>query len=111
MSSPWGKIAVPDPVNLQDIMSEELARDLQEKENKKCSPPEPTKDEFEILPELLEEDELLKSDEEIARMLQQQFDKEYDDNLKRSEQKFNGASKVAISFSNYRRAPLNLGKH
>ncbi|KAI4456058.1 serine/threonine-protein kinase rio1 [Holotrichia oblita] len=108
MSSPWGKIAVPDPVNLQDIMSEELARDLQEKENRKCNPPEPIKDEFEIPPELLQEDELLKSDEEIARMLQQQFDKEYDDNLKRSEEKFNGASKVAISFSNYRRAPLNL---
>ncbi|GJQ73238.1 hypothetical protein Trydic_g13615 [Trypoxylus dichotomus] len=76
MSSPWGKITVPEPVNLQDIMSEELARDLQEKENIKCVSVESVEKEFEIPPELLEEEEILRSDEEIARMLQHQYDKE-----------------------------------
>lgn len=113
MSSPWAKIATPEPVNLQDIMSEELAKDLQEKENKKYSVVEQTVEEdFVMVPELLEEEEeLMKSDEQIAKMLQQQYDKEYDNMLKRSEEKFNGTSKVSISFSNYRRAPLNLGEY
>lgn len=35
MSCPWAKIQQPKPVNLTDIMSEELARDLQSREDKK----------------------------------------------------------------------------
>lgn len=113
-SSPWGKIGAPEQVNLEDIMSEQLAKDLQDKEDRKHIV---TSDKDKLSNQCLciDEDELyadneqLKSDEEIARMLQQQYDKEHDDNLKRSEEKFNGTSKVSISFSNYRRAPLNTG--
>lgn len=38
MTTPWGKIdKVPVAVDLQEIMSEEFARELQEKENSKVS--------------------------------------------------------------------------
>lgn len=37
MSSPWGKIEKPEPVNLKDIMSEQLASDMQSKEDKKVA--------------------------------------------------------------------------
>lgn len=35
MSCPWAKIDKPEPMNLQEIMSEEVAKDLQAKEEKK----------------------------------------------------------------------------
>ncbi|XP_017297559.1 serine/threonine-protein kinase RIO3 isoform X2 [Kryptolebias marmoratus] len=38
----------------------------------------------------------------LAQMLQMQFDREFDDQLRREEKKFNGDSKVSISFENYR---------
>lgn len=50
------------------------------------------------------------SDEAIASMLQKQYDKEYDEMLKRSEEKYNAASKVGISFNNFRRVPEILGE-
>ncbi|XP_050503150.1 serine/threonine-protein kinase RIO3-like [Diabrotica virgifera virgifera] len=37
MTSPWAKIQQPHPVNLEEILSEELARQLQIKEDKKLS--------------------------------------------------------------------------
>ncbi|KAF5292229.1 hypothetical protein FQA39_LY14044 [Lamprigera yunnana] len=48
------------------------------------------------------------SDETIARMLQNQFDKEYNQKLKKTEDKFNGTSKISISFINYRSIPQTL---
>ncbi|CAG9824592.1 unnamed protein product [Phaedon cochleariae] len=117
MSSPWAKIEKPDPVCLHDIMSEELARDLQEKEDNKflknsetlhAKVGAPTASiSSNILVDELQNISNEDSDAMIARMLQMQFDKDYDDELKRTEEKFNGTSKVTISFDNYRRAPLN----
>lgn len=108
MSSPWGKIAVPEPVNLADIMSEQVARDLQDKEDQKFlntfatdAVTDNTNEELAIAN--------LDSDEAIALALQKQYDKEYDEKLKRSEEKYNGTSKVSVSFSNYRRAPVAIG--
>lgn len=115
MSSPWAKIVVPEPVNLKDIMSEEVAKDLQAKEVEKYAKQVnnlgATSDTFEIPTEVLEQisDDKCVSDAVIASMMQRQFDKEYDDMLKRTENKYNGTSKVSISFDNYRRAPLNEG--
>ncbi|KAJ8965126.1 hypothetical protein NQ314_004351 [Rhamnusium bicolor] len=116
MSCPWAKIEKPEPVNLEDIMSEEVARDLQAKEEKmyaekissKISTTE-VNNEDDIPPEVLKavSSNGFESDETIARMLQMQFDKEYDNELKRTEEKYNGSSKVSISFDNYRRTPLN----
>ncbi|KAG5875520.1 hypothetical protein JTB14_013675 [Gonioctena quinquepunctata] len=119
MSCPWAKIEKPEPVNLNDIISEEVARDLQAKEEKKLLESATTvgennkaigKGDVEIPDDVLKalSDENFESDETIAQMLQMQFDKEYDDELRRKEDKFNGASKVSISFDNYRRAPLNF---
>lgn len=105
-TSPWGKLKQPtEPVCLADIMSEEMAKDLHNKEEERC------------VKHLLAESEPLPiidcplgcdSDHMIAQMLQVQFDKEYDSMLKRTEDKFNGSSKVCISYSNYRVIPENL---
>lgn len=111
MASPWAKITMPELTNLEDIMSEEVAKDLQAKENLKYAEAvgalngENQDDIPETVP-IMEGDD---SDAVIARMLQKQFDEEYDDMLKRTEDKYNGTSKVSISFSNYRRKPQNLG--
>ncbi|KAG8133526.1 putative Serine-threonine-protein [Naja naja] len=43
------------------------------------------------------------SDLMLAQMLQMEFDREYDAQLRREEKKFNGDSKVSISFENYRK--------
>ncbi|CAG9773633.1 unnamed protein product [Ceutorhynchus assimilis] len=127
MSCPWAKIAKPEPVNLAEIMSEEVARDLQAKEDKKLMEIQDLGKQDEagacadagaqVLYDTLDKipDEVLKaisndtleSDSMIAQMLQMQFDKEYDVMLKRTEQKYNGSSKLSISFDNYRRTPLN----
>ncbi|KAJ8956660.1 hypothetical protein NQ318_014014 [Aromia moschata] len=119
MSSPWAKIEKLEPVNLEDIMSEEVARDLQAKEEKHYMDiigknKEPvTAGSAAVVEDIPDEvlkaisgDEL-ENDTLIAQMLQMQFDKEYDEELKRTELKFNGASKVSISYDKYRRAPLN----
>lgn len=105
-TSPWGKLKQPtEPVCLADIMSEELAKDLQIKEEERY-----IKD-LVVEPEPLPITECAPgcdSDHMIAQMLQVQFDKEYDNMLKRTEDKFNGSSKVCISYSNYRVIPENL---
>lgn len=120
MSCPWAKIEKPEPVNFADIMSEQVAKDLQDKEEKKLL--DIYKDEKQIVEEAATVDDIpaevlkaitddsFESDAMIAQMLQMQYDKEYDQELKRTEEKFNGASKVSISFDNYRRVPLNTGK-
>lgn len=111
MSCPWAKISTPEPTNLQDIMSEEIARDLQAKEVQKYAEVvnETSPDNFEIPKEILEQvgGDICDSDAAIASMLQRQFDKEYDDMLKRTENKYNGTSKVSVSLENYRRMPSN----
>ncbi|KAL3274349.1 hypothetical protein HHI36_015747 [Cryptolaemus montrouzieri] len=118
MSSPWAKIEKPEAVNLQDIMSEQVAADLAEKENQKLLknlsdnsfPHSQQGDNNDIPEEVLEalkvEDngESVSSDAEIARMLQAQFDREFDEEVRRNQDKFNGASKVSISYKNYLRS-------
>lgn len=111
MSCPWAKISTPEPVNLQEIMSEEIAKDLQAKEVQKYAEivNETAGDNFQIPQEVLEQigEDVCDSDAVIASMLQRQFDKEYDEMLKRTENKYNGTSKVSISLENFRRTPLN----
>lgn len=119
MSCPWAKITTPDPVKFEDIVSEQVANDLQAKEEKrylnemekngtKMFEAAGMSDIPQEVLEALSEDSS-GSDEIIARMLQIQFDKEYDEELKREEKHYNRASKVSISFDNYRRTPLNTG--
>ncbi|XP_075682459.1 serine/threonine-protein kinase RIO3 [Rhinoderma darwinii] len=99
--SPWG--LPPKPVNqcsLTDVMSEELARELQLEEESHLFPLEVVSDDGHFLSA---ENVDTCSDEVLAQMLQSQFDKEYDAQLSREEKKFNGDSKVSISFENYRK--------
>lgn len=125
MASAWGKVPQVQPVDLSDIMSEEVAKDLQKKEfayfeNATAQAlvainpgenliPEIKDDKLDeiAVKELLYDEAEVQDDLEIAMMLQQQYDKEYDDMLKRTEDKYNGSSKVSVSFTNYRRATLN----
>ncbi|XP_003978000.1 serine/threonine-protein kinase RIO3 [Takifugu rubripes] len=97
--SPWGQAApaVAPACSLNDVMSEQLARQLEEEEGPFPSLADPTAD-------LLLSDEVgdTSSDLMLAQMLQMQFDREFDDQLRREEKKFNGDSKVSISFENFR---------
>ncbi|KAL1494337.1 hypothetical protein ABEB36_009952 [Hypothenemus hampei] len=123
MSCPWANIKKIEPSSLADIMSEEVARDLQAKEDEKYRIALDYDKQDEAGPAILYDtqviedipDDVLKaisndsveSDAIIAQLLQIQFDKEHDDVLKIKEQKFNGSSKVSISLDNFKRAPLN----
>uniref|UniRef100_H3C7K7 Serine/threonine-protein kinase RIO3 n=2 Tax=Tetraodon nigroviridis TaxID=99883 RepID=H3C7K7_TETNG len=83
--------------SLADVMSEQLARQLEDEDSSFPSLADPTAD-------LLLSDEVCdtSSDLMLAQMLQMQFDREFDDQLRREEKKFNGDSKVSISFENFR---------
>ncbi|XP_024136229.1 serine/threonine-protein kinase RIO3 [Oryzias melastigma] len=94
---PWGSVAPAAPAcSLTEVMSEQLARQLDEENNLLPSLSDPAAD------LLSEEVPDTASDLMLAQMLQLQFDRECDDQLRREERKFNGDSKVSISFENYR---------
>ncbi|XP_034427966.1 serine/threonine-protein kinase RIO3 [Hippoglossus hippoglossus] len=96
--SPWGSVTPAAPAcSLADVMSEQLAKQLHEEDNTFPDLTQPGAD-------LLSSDEASEttSDRMLAKMLQMQFDRECDDQLRREEKKFNGDSKVSISFENYR---------
>ncbi|KAM9775411.1 serine/threonine-protein kinase RIO3 [Syngnathus typhle] len=97
--SPWGMTAtVPaEPgSSLADVMSEQLARQLEE-ENRNFG----LTDSSGVW--LRDDSAETTSDLMLAQMLQMQYDREFDDQLRREERKFNGDSKVSISFENYRK--------
>ncbi|XP_068617767.1 serine/threonine-protein kinase RIO3 [Battus philenor] len=119
MSNPWKKVQEPvDVQNLSDIMSEEYAKGLQVKEEIKFA--EQVSDQHiltesdDLSPEILQQiaecnvKNFCDSDAIIAKVLQCQFDKEYDDEVKRVEKKRNGDAKVSISYDNYRNIPEHL---
>lgn len=113
MSNPWKKVVVPSDVqNLSDIMSEEYAKGLQVKENIRFAEEiadhhvVTERDSSNIPPEVLNQieqsnvKEYCDSGALIAKVMQCQFDKEYDDGLKLVEKKLNGDSKVSVSYNN-----------
>ncbi|XP_032791513.2 serine/threonine-protein kinase RIO3 [Daphnia magna] len=103
----WGGKPVENlasDVSFTDVMSEDLAKNLQIKED------------LSQWPELAGEDvksqacgstpvQETVSDEMLAQLLQLQFDQEYDRALGKEEAKYNGTSKVGVSLSNYRKIP------
>lgn len=96
--TPWGSAPPAVPAcSLADVMSEQLAKQLDDENN---SIPE-FPDANAVL--LVSEDADTNSDLMLAQMLQMQFDREFDTQLRREEKKFNGDSKVSISFENYRK--------
>ena len=108
-ASPWGVPASqPPPVSLSEVMSEELADQLQKKELKLLGdggaeearanvPDIPPDIDFDTSDDLL-----------IAQMLQKQFDKEYDLALSKEESHINQNSKVTVNYSKYRMIPEEL---
>ena len=101
---PWAKVSTEASTSLQDVMSEQLASDLQAKEegNKSEANGALTDEE---LAKLLNED--TSDDLMIAQMLQMQFDREYDQALGVEETHRNGTSKVTVSYSKYKLVPEN----
>ncbi|KAJ1191160.1 hypothetical protein NDU88_000476 [Pleurodeles waltl] len=98
---PWGaSLNAVIPCSLNDVMSEELAKELQLGEESDAFPETVLTDEGLLI---TGDDVDTCSDEVLAQMLQMQFDREYDAQLLREEKKFNGDSKVSISFENYRK--------
>ncbi len=71
--NPWGLVEKPVEVqNLTEVMSEQLAKDLVEKEERKL-------DDFPVEESLFQaSNDACADDLLIAQMLQMQFDKEYD---------------------------------
>ncbi|KAF7708010.1 serine/threonine-protein kinase RIO3 isoform X1 [Silurus meridionalis] len=98
VKSPWGtsnKTAVA-ATSLTEVMSEQLAKQLHEESNSFLASP----DELDL--GSFQQDAETSSDLMLAQMLQMEFDREFDTQLRREEKKFNGESKVSISFENYR---------
>ena len=81
-------------------MSEQLAKELQLEEENAAFPEVVAVAEG---PFITGENVDTSSDLMLAQMLQMEFDREYDAQLRREEKKFNGDSKVSISFENYRK--------
>ncbi|KAK3750340.1 hypothetical protein QZH41_010269 [Actinostola sp. cb2023] len=94
-SSPWGNTPLVAPCSLSSVMDEELARDLQEKEEEMSA--------LQVeLPFVDGSNADNESDLLLAQMLQNEFDRENDHMVNIYEQKYNGNSKVSLSFNNYR---------
>ncbi|XP_068603811.1 serine/threonine-protein kinase RIO3 [Brachionichthys hirsutus] len=92
---PWAATAAAAPVcSLADVMSEQLARQLEE-DGVSPSAADPAAGASDDPSETT-------SDLMLARVLQLQFDREFDEQLRREERKFNGDSKVSVSFENHR---------
>lgn len=127
---PWAKVSNETSTSLQDVMSEQLASDIEAKENGRTKEgPKAMSDEE--MAKLLNED--TSDDLVIAQMLQMQvcstsyilqhfrhivyslfsasqtmqFDKEYDQALGVEETHRNGGSKVTVSLSKYKLVPEN----
>ncbi|XP_026882713.2 serine/threonine-protein kinase RIO3 [Electrophorus electricus] len=98
VKSPWGTLNVTEaPCSLTDVMSEQLAKQLHEECNSFSSCPD-----VDLGLVGKQQDVDTSSDLMLAQMLQMEFDREFDTQLRREEKKFNGDSKVSISFENYR---------
>ncbi|XP_068021581.1 serine/threonine-protein kinase RIO3 [Melanerpes formicivorus] len=98
---PWGAPATPAiSCSLADVMSEQLAKELQLEEENAAFPEVAAVAEG---PFITGENVDTSSDLMLAQMLQMEFDREYDAQLRREERKINGDSKVSISFENYRK--------
>lgn len=113
--SVWGIVnsAQEEVLSFSEVMSEQLAHNLDQNELKKNY--STTKLETAILdtPNYDENDAQFqeddcKDDAMIAAMLQLEFDREYDSELRKEEAHYNGSSKVSVSYSQYKSLPESL---
>ncbi|GFO19134.1 serine/threonine-protein kinase rio3-like [Plakobranchus ocellatus] len=99
VTSPWVKASVnaPAPCSLEEVMSEQLALEAA------AAAPDNFQSDAELAARLAAAEAVGDpNDEAIARYLQREFDKEYDAMVDQVERKYNGTSKVSISFENYK---------
>lgn len=109
-SCPWAKLSQDPTVHsLNEVMSEQLALDLNEQEFKfvdsKITPETgiQTKDQESVIPlEILENCTNTDNDLMLAQLLQLEFDKEYDDILKSREIQKNKNSRISISYEKFK---------
>lgn len=104
-ANPWGRSPPANVSSLSAVMDEEYALQLQKEEEKivVSVPARSISPNIDIPPDIAGDGSPeTDSDLLLAQMMQLQFDREYDAELSREEQKCNGESKVSISFSNYR---------
>ncbi|GFT75262.1 hypothetical protein NPIL_319581 [Nephila pilipes] len=93
---PWGKIKNAEVVSFNDVMSEQLISSLVEE---KVDPdPSVYVDDFIGCGEIVNDSS---DDHMLAKMLQLEFDKEHDEMLRLKESKFNGQSKVKVTFEKF----------
>lgn len=105
---PWGDPSSrpQENVSFADVMSEQLARALENEELATSvqgdHPAVPC--EAAAAAEVFASPEDCSDDHALALLLQAEYDREHDTVLGVEEKKFNGKSKVSVSFDNYRRA-------
>ncbi|XP_065898189.1 serine/threonine-protein kinase RIO3-like [Dysidea avara] len=94
-SNPWGKPRTPiQPSSFASVMDEQLAKDLQEREEQLVTPicvKTITEDSTDTMDDLL-----------MAQMLQLEYDREHDLLVAAQEKHHNKDSKIAISFEKFR---------
>ncbi|KAL9962862.1 hypothetical protein ACROYT_G032010 [Oculina patagonica] len=100
--SPWGKSPTVTPCSLASVMDEEVAKELQAKEDYLAGyhlqpSTDPSGLTFEAGTSPDTENDLL-----LAQMIQLEYDKEYDRTIDSMEKRYNGESKVSVSFDNFR---------
>ncbi|XP_071552159.1 serine/threonine-protein kinase RIO3 [Panulirus ornatus] len=114
VSNPWGaasqvSLQKEAPISFRDLMSEDLAKDMQEKENatycKTLIDDETDISNLLKIPDL----EDTSDDFMLAQTLQYEFDREYDHQLNQEEKHYNGNSKVAVSFNKFKICPSWYG--
>ncbi|XP_011312284.1 serine/threonine-protein kinase RIO3 [Fopius arisanus] len=108
MASPWAEIQPNlETISFEKITAEEMAKSFQEKELQEYAKKVDQLDTFEECKFCTDTDTGTDSDAVIAQLLQNQYNNEHDMMVQRSEEKFNGHSKVAVSFVNYRLSSAN----
>jgi len=101
VASVWGSVKQAE-TSLDDVMSEQLAVDLQIKENMLASPQaNPVSIEAVEICEGQEPEEDVSSDWLLAQHLQEEEIRGHDDDLLQQQKQVNGGSKVCISYEKY----------
>ncbi|KAL1420592.1 hypothetical protein MTO96_023989 [Rhipicephalus appendiculatus] len=105
---PWGNATSrpQENVSFADVMSEQLARALENEELATPAQGDHPAVPYEAVAaaEVFASPEDCSDDHALALLLQAEYDREHDTVLGVEERKFNGKSKVSVSFDNYRRA-------
>lgn len=100
--SPWGKTPSVVPCSLSAVMDEEVAKELQAKEDYLAG--------YHLQPSTVSSGLTFEggtspdteNDFLLAQMIQLEYDKEYDRSIDSMEKRYNGESKVSVSFDNFR---------